>query len=95
MAEIGITPEAWGGDTPFINISAHTGEGVELLLETILTIAEVNELKANPNRYAVGAVIESRLDKNVGGVASFLIQNGTLRLGDQLLLVQAMQRLEQ
>ena len=86
MAEIGITPEAWGGDTPFINISAHTGEGVELLLETILTIAEVNELKANPNRYAVGAVIESRLDKNVGGVASFLIQNGTLRLGDPIVV---------
>ena len=86
MAEIGITPEAWGGDTPFINISAHTGEGVELLLETILTIAEVNELKANPNRYAVGAVIESRLDKNVGGIASFLIQNGTLRLGDPIVV---------
>lgn len=86
MAETGITPEAWGGDTPFINISAHTGEGVELLLETILTIAEVNELKANPNRYAVGAVIESRLDKNVGGVASFLIQNGTLRLGDPIVV---------
>lgn len=86
MAEIGIAPEAWGGDIPFINISAHTGEGVELLLETILTIAEVNELKANPNRYAVGAVIESRLDKNVGGIASFLIQNGTLRLGDPIVV---------
>lgn len=86
MAEIGITPEAWGGDIPFIKISAHTGEGVELLLETILTIAEVNELKANPNRYAVGAVIESRLDKNVGGIASFLIQNGTLRLGDPIVV---------
>ena len=86
MAECGITPEAWGGDIPFINISAHTGEGVELLLETILTIAEVNELKANPNRYAVGAVIESRLDKNVGGIASFLIQNGTLRLGDPIVV---------
>ena len=86
MAEIGITPEAWGGDIPFINISAHTGEGVELLLETILTIAEVNELKANPNRYAVGAVIESRLDKNVGGIASFLIKNGTLRLGDPIVV---------
>lgn len=86
MAEIGITPEAWGGDIPFINISAHTGEGVELLLETILTIAEVNEFKANPNRYAVGAVIESRLDKNVGGIASFLIQNGTLRLGDPIVV---------
>ena len=86
MAEIGITPEAWGGDIPFINISAHTGEGIDLLLETILTIAEVSELKANPNRYAVGAVIESRLDKNIGGVASFLIQNGTLRIGDPVVV---------
>ncbi len=86
MAEIGITPESWGGDIPFINISAHTGEGIDLLLETILTIAEVRELKANPNRYAVGAVIESRLDKNVGGIASFLIQNGTLRIGDPIVV---------
>lgn len=86
MAEIGITPESWGGDVPFINISAHTGEGVDLLLETILTIAEVNELKANPNRYAIGAVIESRLDKNIGGIASFLIQNGTLRIGDPIVV---------
>ena len=86
MAEIGITPESWGGDIPFINISAHTGEGIDLLLETILTIAEVSELKANPNRYAVGAVIESRLDKNVGGIASFLIQNGTLRIGDPIVV---------
>lgn len=86
MAEIGITPEAWGGDVPFINISAKTGEGIDLLLETILTIAEVNNLKANPNRYAVGAVIESRVDKNIGGVASFLIQNGTLRIGDPVVV---------
>ena len=86
MAEIGITPESWGGNVPFINISAHTGEGVDLLLETILTIAEVGELKANPNRYAIGAVIESRLDKNVGGIASFLIQNGTLRIGDPVVV---------
>lgn len=86
MTEIGITPEFWGGDVPFINISAHTGEGIDLLLETILTIAEVNELKANPNRYAIGAVIESRLDKNIGGIASFLIQNGTLRIGDPIVV---------
>ena len=86
MNEAGITPEAWGGDVPFINISAVTGEGIDLLLETILTIAEMNELKANPNRYAVGAVIEFRLDKNVGGIASFLIQNGTLRIGDPVVV---------
>ena len=82
MAELNITPEAWGGDVPFINISAKTGEGVDNLLETLLAISEVSNLRANPNRYALGAVIEERLDKNVGGVASFLIQNGTLRIGD-------------
>lgn len=86
MNEAGITPEAWGGDVPFINISAHTGEGIDLLLETILTVAEMQNLRANPNRYAVGAVIESRVDKNVGGVASFLIQNGTLRIGDPIVV---------
>lgn len=86
MAEIGLTPEAWGGDIPFINVSAHTGEGIPLLLETILTISQINELKANPNRYAIGAVIESRVDKNVGGIASFLIQNGTLRIGDPVVV---------
>ena len=57
MAEINVTPESWGGDVPFINISAHTGEGIDLLLETLETISEVNEYKANPNRYAIGAVI--------------------------------------
>lgn len=86
MNEAGITPEAWGGDTPFINISAHTGEGIDLLLETILTVAEMENLRANPNRYASGAVIESRVDKNIGGVASFLIQNGTLRIGDPIVV---------
>ena len=86
MAEINITPESWGGDIPFINISAHTGEGIDLLLETIETISEMSELKANPNRYAMGAVIESKVDKNVGGVASFLIQNGTLRIGDPVVV---------
>ncbi len=86
MSEYGITPEAWGGDVPFINISAKTGEGVSLLLETIETIAEINDYKANPNRYASGVVIESRLDKNIGGVASFIIQNGTLRIGDPIVV---------
>jgi translation initiation factor IF-2 len=86
MSEAGITPEEWGGDYPFVNISAVTGEGIDLLLETIQTISEVNEFKANPNRYASGSVIESRLDKNIGGVASLLIQNGTLRLGDPIVV---------
>lgn len=86
MSEAGITPEEWGGEYPFVDISAVTGEGIDLLLETIQTISEVNEFKANPNRYAVGSVIESRLDKNIGGVASLLIQNGTLRLGDPVVV---------
>ena len=86
MSENGITPEEWGGDIPFVKVSAQTGEGVDLLLETIQTISEVNGYKANPNRYALGTVIESRLDKNIGGVASLLIQNGTLRLGDPIVV---------
>ena len=86
MSENGITPESWGGEYPFINLSAKTGEGVDTLLETILAIAEVKELKANPNRYALGAVIEEKLDKNVGGLSSFLILNGTLRLGDPVVV---------
>ena len=86
MAECNITPEEWGGNVPFVRISAKTGEGVDTLLETLLAIAEVSELKANPNRYAVGTVIESRIDKALGGVASILIQNGTLRLGDPIVV---------
>lgn len=86
MSENGITPESWGGEYPFINLSAKTGEGVDTLLETILAIAEVKELKANPNRYALGVVIEEKLDKNVGGLSSFLILNGTLRLGDPVVV---------
>ena len=86
MSENGITPESWGGEYPFINLSAKTGEGVDTLLETILAIAEVKELKANPNRYALGAVIEEKLDKNVGGLSSFLILNGTIRLGDPVVV---------
>ena len=86
MSEAGITPESWGGDVPFVNISAQTGEGVDLLLETIQIISEVNGYKANPSRYAIGTVIESKVDKNIGGVASLLIQNGTLRLGDPVVV---------
>ncbi len=86
MSENGITPEEWGGDVPFVRISAQTGEGIDLLLETIQTISEVNGYKANPNRYAIGTVIESKMDKNIGGVASLLIQNGTLRLGDPVVV---------
>ena len=86
MSQEGITPEEWGGEYPFVRISAKTGEGVPALIDTLLTIAEVEELKANPNRYATGTVIESRIDKNMGGVASLLIQNGTLRIGDPIVV---------
>ena len=85
LATHGLSPEEWGGDIPFIKISAKTGEGVDTLIDTLLAIAEVSELKANPNRYAIGTVIESRIDKLSGGVASLLIQNGTLRIGDPIV----------
>ncbi len=86
MAEHNITPEEWGGNIPFVDISAKSGLGIDLLLETLLAISEMQELKANPNRYAMGTVIESKMDKNIGGVASLLIQNGTLRLGDPIVV---------
>lgn len=86
MSERGITPDTWGGDTLFVNISAKTHEGIPNLLENILLIAEMQELKANPKRYAMGTVIESKLDKNVGTVVTLLVQNGTLRLGDPVVI---------
>ena len=86
MSERGITPDVWGGDTLFVNISAKTQEGIDNLLENIILIAEMQDLKANPKRYALGTVIESKLDKNVGTVVTLLIQNGTLRLGDPVVV---------
>ena len=86
MSEYGLTPEEWGGDTIFVKLSAHTGENVDLLLESILALAEMEDLKANPKRYASGTVIESKLDKNKGVIASLLINNGTLRLGDPVVV---------
>ena len=86
LVEAGLTPEEWGGDTIVTKISAKTGEGVDVLLENILLIAEMQELKANPNRYATGAVLESKMDKHVGAVATLLISNGTLRLGDPIVV---------
>ena len=86
LVEAGLTPEEWGGDTIVTKISAKTGEGVDELLENILLIAEMQELKANPNRYATGAVLESKMDKHVGPVATLLIGNGTLRLGDPVVV---------
>ena len=86
LVEAGLTPEEWGGDTIINKISALTGDGVDSLLENILLIAEMQELKANPNRYATGAVLESKMDKHVGALVTLLIQNGTLRLGDPIVV---------
>jgi len=85
LLEYGLTPEEWGGDTIVARISAHTKQGIPELLETIQLVSEMQELKANPNRYAIGTVIESRLDKQIGTVATVLVQNGTLRLGDPIV----------
>ena len=86
LAEYGLTPDIWGGETLFNQISAKNGVGIENLLDNILLIAELESYKANPNRYAVGSVIESRLDKHLGPVVTVLIQNGTLRIGDPIVV---------
>ena len=86
MAEAGLMPEQWGGDIIFTKISALTGEGIGELLENILLIADVNNYRANPNRYAMGTVVESKLDKHVGPALTVLVQNGTLRLGDPIVV---------
>lgn len=86
MSNNGIQPEAWGGNVMFVNISAKTGDGLDDLLERILLISEIEELKANPNRYATGTVIESKIDKNSGVITNLLIENGTLRLGDPIVV---------
>ena len=86
VAEHGLIPEEWGGDTIYSKISAKTGEGVDKLLENILLLSEMSELKANPSRYALGTVIESKLDKSMGSTVTLLVQNGTLRLGDPIVV---------
>ena len=86
VSEHGLIPEEWGGDTIYAKISAKTGEGVDKLLESILLVSEMAELKANPNRYALGTVIESKLDKSMGSTVTLLVQNGTLRLGDPIVV---------
>ena len=89
LTEYGLTPEEWCGDTIYTKISALNGTGVEELLENILLVAELQNYRANPNRYAMGTVIESRLDKHLGPVVTVLIQNGTLRLGDPIVVGNA------
>ena len=82
LSEKGLTPEEWGGDTPFVKISALKNENIESLLEMIILISEVRELKANPNKKARGNVIEARLDKGRGPLATMIVENGTLSVGD-------------
>ncbi len=86
LTEYGLVPEAWGGDTIFVPLSALKGEGIDNLLEMILLVGEVEEYKANPNRKAIGTVIEAQLDKGRGSVATLLVQNGTLRIGDPIVV---------
>jgi translation initiation factor IF-2 len=86
LSDNGLTPEEWSGDTIITKISAKTGDGIPELLENILLVSEMEAYKANPSRYAIGTVIESRLDKQVGSVVTVLNQNGTLRLGDPIVI---------
>ena len=86
MADLDLMPEEWGGDTIFVECSAKTGEGVKDVLETILVVAEVRDLKANPKKRATGTVIEAKLDKGRGPVATLLVQNGTLKQSDSVVV---------
>ncbi|MCZ4248667.1 translation initiation factor IF-2 [Bacillus amyloliquefaciens] len=86
LTEYGLVPEAWGGETIFVPLSALTGKGIDELVEMILLVSEVEELKANPNRQAKGTVIEAELDKGRGSVATLLVQTGTLQVGDPIVV---------
>lgn len=92
LTEHGLVPEEWGGDIICVPVSAHTGMNIDKLLESVLLVAEMQELKANPNRMAKGAVIEARLDKGRGPVATILVQNGTLHTGDIIVAGTAVGR---
>ena len=92
LTEYGLVPEEWGGDVICVPVSAKTGENIDTLLEMINLVAEVQELKANPNRMATGTVIEARLDKGRGPVATMLVQNGTLHTGDVIIAGAALGR---
>ena len=95
MAEHGLMPEEWGGDTIYDKISAKKGIGINELLETLLLVAEMQELKANPKRHAYGTVIEAKLDKGKGVVATLLVENGTLRVGDPIVVGNTFGRVRQ
>ncbi len=85
LSDLGLTPEAWGGQTVMVEVSAKKKENLELLLEMILLVTEISDLKANPKRNASGTVLEAKLDKGRGPVATILVQDGTLRVGDTLI----------
>jgi len=85
LADLGLTPEAWGGETVMVDVSAKKKQNLELLLEMILLVTEISDLKANPARNASGTVLEAKLDKGRGPVATILVQDGTLRVGDTLI----------
>ncbi len=93
LTEHGLVIEEWGGDTICVPVSAKTGEGIDDLLENVLLVAEMKELKANPHRLAKGAVIEARLDKGRGPIATILVQNGTLHQGDVIIAGTAVGRI--
>ena len=95
MAEEGLLPEEWGGDTVYCEISAQKKIGIEELLETLTVVAELADLKANPNRYAYGSVVEGKLDKGRGAVATLLVENGTLRASDPIVVGAAYGRVRQ
>ena len=92
LTEQGLVPEEWGGDVICVPVSAKTGMGIDKLLETILLVSEMCDLKANPNRAAKGVVIEAKLDKGRGPIATFLVQNGTLKSGDYVVAGTAVGR---
>lgn len=95
MSDLGLMPEDWGGDTVFCQISAKQNLGIDELLETLTVVAELADLKANPNRYGLGTVVEGKLDKGRGPVATVLVQNGTLRVGDPIVVGTAFGRVRQ
>ena len=95
MSEYGLLPEDWGGDTVYCEISAKKGIGIDELLETLIVVAELADLKANPNRYAYGSVVEGKLDRGRGPVATLLVENGTLRAGDPIVVGTAHGRVRQ
>lgn len=85
LADLGFLPEDWGGSTVFVEVSAKERQGLDLMLEMILLVSDIQELKANPKRAAMGTVLEAKIDKGKGPVAHVLVQNGTAQVGDSFI----------